>query len=163
MSIFFRNNSSVVLTKIIMSDEAHFHLSGYVPDEDLPGLLRSAVLPVAPHEHLSASGSINTWIGAGRRPLVPRSGYALELLERAPGCVWLYDDLRTALRQAWAARAAAGEPDSIPPPGGCFLLVTEFVTGGLPHARGSTLASSLVHWTNVRCTPRASCIEGLVR
>jgi acetyl-CoA carboxylase / biotin carboxylase 1 len=23
-----------------------------------------------------------------------------------------------ALRQAWAARAAAGEPDSVPPPGG---------------------------------------------
>jgi len=96
-----------------------FSVTGYVPDEDLPGLLRSAVLPVAPHEHLSASGSINTWIGAGRRPLVPRSDYALELLERSPGCVWLYDDLATALGQAWAdpraTWAAGGVPAALGP------------------------------------------------
>jgi len=103
-----------------------FHLSGYVPDDDLPGLLRSAVLPVAPHEHLSASGSINAWIGAGRRPLVPRSDYALELVERSPGCVWLYDDLRTALAQAWAdpraTWAAGGVPAALGPAATAALL-----------------------------------------
>jgi glycosyltransferase involved in cell wall biosynthesis len=76
-------------------------VTGYVPDEQLPGLLRSAVVPVAPHEHLSASGSINTWIGAGRRPLVPRSDYVLELLDRSPDCVRVYDELPAALRQVW--------------------------------------------------------------
>lgn len=78
------------------------HVSGWVASEDLPGLLRSPVVPVAPHAHLSASGSINAWIAAGRRPLVPRSDYAAELLERTPGCVTAYDDLRVALARAWA-------------------------------------------------------------
>jgi glycosyltransferase involved in cell wall biosynthesis len=78
-----------------------FRVTGWIPDGDLVALLRSAVLPVAPHAHLSASGSLNTWIGAGRRPLAPRSDYVVELLERMPDAVWLYDDLGTALREAW--------------------------------------------------------------
>jgi glycosyltransferase involved in cell wall biosynthesis len=85
-------------------------VTGYVPDDELPALLRSAVLPVAPHEHLSASGSINAWIGAGRRPLVPRSDYVTELLDRSPGCVRVYDDLRTALAEAWADPATTWLP-----------------------------------------------------
>jgi len=85
-------------------------VTGYVADDDLPALLRSAVLPVAPHAHLSASGSINTWIGAGRRPLVPRSDYVAELQERSPGCVWVYDDLPAALAQAWRDPAATWLP-----------------------------------------------------
>jgi glycosyltransferase involved in cell wall biosynthesis len=85
-------------------------VSGWIPDERLPALLRSAVLPVAPHAHLSASGSINAWIGAGRRPLVPRSDYAVELVERSPGCVRVYDDLRTALAEAWADPAGTWLP-----------------------------------------------------
>lgn len=86
-------------------------VSGWVPDEQLPGLLRSAVLPVAPHAHLSASGSVSAWIGAGRRPLVPRSDYVAELLERSPGCVRVYDDLRTALAEAWADPSGTWLPD----------------------------------------------------
>lgn len=78
-----------------------FGVTGWVPDAELPGLLRSAILPVAPHAHLSASGSINTWVGAGRRPLVPRSDYVEELLERSPDCVLVYDELAPALRKAW--------------------------------------------------------------
>lgn len=82
--------------------DREFSVTGYVPAAELTARLRSAVLPVAPHEHLSASGSINTWIGAGRRPLVPRSDYVEELLERSPGCVLVYDDLREGLARAWA-------------------------------------------------------------
>ena len=81
-------------------------VTGWVPDEALPALLRSAVVPVAPHAHLSASGSINLWVAAGRRPLVPRSDYAEELLERSPGCVAVYDDLPAALAAAWADPAS---------------------------------------------------------
>lgn len=81
-------------------------VTGWVPVEDLPGLLRSPVVPVAPHAHLSASGSINAWVAAGRRPLVPRSDYADELLERTPGCVLVYDDLPGALARAWADPAS---------------------------------------------------------
>lgn len=79
-----------------------FTVSGFVPEPDLPRSLRSVLVPVAPHEHLSASGSINTWIGAGRRPLVPVSDYAEELLTRNPGAVELYDDLPDALSRAVA-------------------------------------------------------------
>ena len=89
-------------------------MTGYVPDDELPALLRSAVVPVAPHEHLSASGSINSWIGAGRRPLVPRSDYVAELEERSPGCVWVYDDLRAALARAWRDPAATWLPGGTP-------------------------------------------------
>ena len=89
-------------------------VTGFVPDAELPGLLRSAVLPVAPHAHLSASGSINAWIGAGRRPLVPRSDYAAELDERSPGCVRVYDDLRTALVEAWEEPATTWLPPGAP-------------------------------------------------
>jgi hypothetical protein len=80
-------------------------VTGYVPDADLPAVLRSPVLPVAPHEHLSASGSINAWTGAGRRPLVPRSDYVTELEDRTPGALWVYDGpdgLGAALARAWA-------------------------------------------------------------
>jgi glycosyltransferase involved in cell wall biosynthesis len=89
-------------------------VTGYVPDEELPALLRSAVVPVAPHEHLSASGSINSWIGAGRRPLVPRSDYVAELEERSPGCVLVYDDLRAALPRAWRDPASTWLPGGRP-------------------------------------------------
>ncbi|MEZ0491795.1 hypothetical protein AB2L28_06035 [Kineococcus sp. TBRC 1896] len=79
-------------------------VTGYVPDADLPALLRSPVLPVAPHEHLSASGSINAWTGAGRRPLVPRSDYVTELEDRSPGALLVYEPggLADALARAWA-------------------------------------------------------------
>jgi len=89
-------------------------VTGYVPDDELSALLRSAVLPVAPHEHLSASGSINAWIGAGRRPLVPRSDYVAELDERWPGCVRIYDDLPAALAQAWDEPASTWLPGGHP-------------------------------------------------
>lgn len=89
-------------------------VTGFVPDRELPELLRSAVLPLAPHAHLSASGSINAWIGAGRRPLVPRSDYAAELDERSPGCVRVYDDLRTALADAWGDPPSTWLPAGFP-------------------------------------------------
>ncbi|MBF5082530.1 glycosyltransferase [Quadrisphaera sp. INWT6] len=90
-------------------------VTGWVPDEALPALLRSAVVPVAPHAHLSASGSINLWVAAGRRPLVPRSDYAEELLERSPGCVVVYDDLPAALAAAWADPASTWAPEGSRP------------------------------------------------
>ena len=45
---------------------------------------------------------------------MPRSDYAEELLERTPGCVEVYDDLREALARAWtdpaSTWAAPGAP-----------------------------------------------------
>lgn len=83
-----------------------FRVTGFVPDADLVGLLRDATVPLAPHRHLSASGSINSWLTAGRRPLVPRGRYVEELEARCPGALWLHDDL------AEACAAALADPGS---------------------------------------------------
>lgn len=65
-------------------------VTGYVADADLVARLRAVSVPAAPHEHVSASGSIGSWLSAGRRPLVPTSPYARELEEVSPGVLVLY-------------------------------------------------------------------------
>ena len=81
-------------------------VTGYLPDDELVRRLRAVAVPVAAHRHLSASGSIGTWLAAGRRPLVPRCRYVDELARRLPGALTVYDDLPTALRQAVADPAS---------------------------------------------------------
>ena len=79
-----------------------FRCTGYVPDSDVLERLRGDLIPVAPHTHVSASGSINSWIAAGRRPLVPAGRYPTELLQRMPGAVRTYQPgrLRSAVESA---------------------------------------------------------------
>lgn len=77
-------------------------VTGYLPDAELVQRLRAVAVPVAAHRHLSASGSIGSWLAAGRRPLVPRSRYVDELAQRLPGALTVYDDLPAALRRAVA-------------------------------------------------------------
>jgi hypothetical protein len=68
-----------------------FRCTGYVPDAEVTARLRAPLVPVAPHTHVSASGSINSWIAAGRRPLVPAGRYVRELDRRMPGSVRTYE------------------------------------------------------------------------
>jgi GT2 family glycosyltransferase len=80
-------------------------VTGFVPDAELAGALYAAGIPVAPNQRVGGSASIATWIGHGRRPLVPDSSYTRELAERAPGTLTLYDAtdpgaLRTAIERA---------------------------------------------------------------
>jgi hypothetical protein len=79
-----------------------FRCTGYLPDDDVPGQLRNVTIAVAPHTHVSASGSINSWIAAGRRPLVPAGRYVEELDRRMPGALWLYPSgqLRRSIERA---------------------------------------------------------------
>ena len=42
-------------------------------------------MPVCPHRHFSASGSLMTWLGAGRKVLVTDSDYAREIDAWLPG------------------------------------------------------------------------------
>lgn len=81
-------------------------VTGYLPDGELAARLATVTVPVAAHRHLSASGSIGSWLAAGRRPLVPRSRYVDELARRLPGALTVYDDLLPALRRALADPAS---------------------------------------------------------
>jgi hypothetical protein len=73
-------------------------VSGWLPDEDLAAAARTVDVPVAWHRHISASGSIGSWLAAGRRPVVPVHPWTVELERRCPGALLLADDLSTALR-----------------------------------------------------------------
>lgn len=77
-----------------------FTMTGFLPQAALTGLLRSVTVPVAAHRHVSASGSVGTWLGAGRRPVVVGGGWATELATRLPGSVTLTDDLPAAISTA---------------------------------------------------------------
>ena len=92
-----------------------FTLTGHVSESALVPLLQSVTVPVVHHRHVSASGSLNSWITAGRRPLVPATRYIGELAERNPGALWLHDDDRPSLSAA--IRAALDEPSAtwLPP------------------------------------------------
>lgn len=83
-----------------------FRVTGYLSDQDLRTALRHSDIPVAPHRHVSASGSINTWLECGRRPVVAEGPYTRELAQRLPGAVTLTTDLRAGLTRA------RDEPDS---------------------------------------------------
>ncbi|TWX40661.1 glycosyltransferase family 4 protein [Frigoribacterium sp. ACAM 257] len=85
-------------------------VTGYLDDAVLLDRCRRASVPVAVHRHVSASGSIATWIGAGRRPIVPDTRYSREMAALRPGTLTLIDDDPDALVDA-VARAAA-DPDS---------------------------------------------------
>ena len=92
--------------------------TGFVADDDLPAQLWAARVPVAPNRRVAASGSIGTWIGHGRRPLVPATPYTRELDRRWPGTLTLYDaddprGLAAAIVRALAESATTWlEPDT---------------------------------------------------
>ena len=77
-----------------------FGSTGFVPDAELDELLGSIAVPVAFHRHLSASGSINSWIAAGRRPLVPRGRYVEEIEANSPGTLWIHENSLDGLAAA---------------------------------------------------------------
>ncbi|MCZ4076381.1 hypothetical protein O1W68_00325 [Rhodococcus sp. H36-A4] len=78
-------------------------VTGFLDDDELTQRMWEVTVPVAHHRHLSASGSINTWISAGRRPLVPRTRYIDELNRRAPGVLTIYENVDGALDAALVA------------------------------------------------------------
>jgi glycosyltransferase involved in cell wall biosynthesis len=78
-----------------------FRVTGFVPDHQLRARLRAVAVPVAPHRHISASGSINSWLEAGRRPTSLPSPYACELADRLPGTLHLVDHLGAGIVDAF--------------------------------------------------------------
>lgn len=69
-----------------------FETTGWVSDDELGAQLGAVDVPVAAHRHVSASGSINSWTAAGRRPLVASGDYTQEMALLRPGTLTLVDD-----------------------------------------------------------------------
>ncbi|MFN3600080.1 MAG: hypothetical protein ACK4UY_01675 [Dietzia sp.] len=76
-------------------------VTGRIHDDELARVLGEVTVPVALFRNVSASGSINTWAAAGRRPLVSASDYTREMEQRRPGSLLLTDatDLPEELRR----------------------------------------------------------------
>lgn len=86
-----------------------FRVTGYVADARVQALLQRVTVPVVAHRHISASGSINSWLSAGRRPLAPTHRYTVEFEDRNPGSLALYPDSADGLRAAIDDALAAPE------------------------------------------------------
>lgn len=85
-----------------------FHVTGHVSDEALVEVLQRVTVPVVAHTHVSASGSLGSWLSAGRRPLVVGNRYSREIDARNPGMLTLY----TPPELPGAIRGAFNDPQS---------------------------------------------------
>ena len=79
-------------------------VTGRVPEAEVDRALRRVTVPVVAHRNVSASGSLNSWIAAGRRPLVRDGAYAREMAALRPGTITLFDDATLVPRLADALR-----------------------------------------------------------
>ena len=96
-----------------------FRVTGHIPDDRLVETLQRITVPVVAHTHVSASGSLGSWLSAARRPLAPVSRYCSEVADRNPGMLTLYPDagLADAIRTALDAPASTWlPPDLVPHP-----------------------------------------------
>jgi glycosyltransferase involved in cell wall biosynthesis len=98
-----------------------FAATGFLSDDVLLEACRTASVPLAAHQHVSASGSLATWISAGRKPLIPNTRYSREMLTLRPGTATLYEPalLASAIGAAlddpqstWLASDAVTGPDT---------------------------------------------------
>lgn len=125
------------LAKTAERDGRRFSVTGYVPDDALAGVLHGVTVPVAHHRHVSASGSINTWIAARRRPLVPVNRYTVEHDQRHPGTLTPYPDTARGLRAA--LEYAMAHPDST-------WIAPGTVSGSPSHATAQRYSRALARW-----------------
>jgi glycosyltransferase involved in cell wall biosynthesis len=87
-------------------------VAGSLPDDAFRAGLRSPGIPVAAHQHLSASRTLLDWGEQGRRPLVVDSRYAREMAALRPGTLALYEPsaLTAAVERAWLDPASTVLP-----------------------------------------------------
>lgn len=95
-------------------------VTGWLEEADLNWWLSEIEVPVAAHPAPSASGSLATWLSAGRRPLVAANGYTDELEELAPGATSRFDATAGPASLAAAIGTACDDPSTTrrsgPPP-----------------------------------------------
>ncbi|MGW9627147.1 hypothetical protein [Microbacterium sp. NPDC055521] len=79
-------------------------VTGWLDDVEIARRGRAVSVPVIAHRHISASGSLASWIGWGRRPVAVRNRYVDEMAALRPGTLTPVgeDDLSGALRHALA-------------------------------------------------------------
>lgn len=75
-------------------------VTGFLPDADLLAQAAAIGVPVCAHRHMSASGSLGTWLTAGRVPIVTDGPYPREVLARCPGSLLLTGDLVASILRA---------------------------------------------------------------
>lgn len=87
-------------------------VTGSLDDEAFRAALRGPGIPVAAHQHLSASRTLLDWGEQGRRPLVVSSRYAREMAALRPGTLTPYAPglLPEALVRAWRDPASTVLP-----------------------------------------------------
>lgn len=77
-------------------------VTGWLDDAEIARRGRAVSVPVIAHRHISASGSLASWIGWGRRPVAVRNRYVDEMAALRPGTLHPVgeSDLVGALRHA---------------------------------------------------------------
>jgi glycosyltransferase involved in cell wall biosynthesis len=91
-------------------------VTGYLDDSAYRAAVSAHGIPLAAHQHLSASRSMLDWVEQGRLPLVADSPYAREMARLRPNTLRLYQPAQLAehLEDGWrrpgSTRLAAGTP-----------------------------------------------------
>lgn len=85
-------------------------ITGWLTDAQLAREMGRIAVPVCPHRHFSASGSLMAWLGAGRTVLVRDSDYAREIDAWLPGRITLVAD------GGWREAVDKHEPEQLQPP-----------------------------------------------
>lgn len=91
------------LEEIATSVGVSFEVTGHLEDAAFAARLTEPGIPLAAHQHVSASRSMLDWIEAGRRPLVADSTYSAETEALRPGTMRRFrpEELEESLRGAW--------------------------------------------------------------
>jgi glycosyltransferase involved in cell wall biosynthesis len=91
-------------------------VTGYLDDNAYRAAVSAHGIPLAAHQHLSASRSMLDWIEQGRLPLVADSRYAREMARLRPNTLRLYqpahlaEQLEDGWRRPGSTRLAPGTP-----------------------------------------------------
>ena len=83
-------------------------VTGWLDDADMAARARAVSVPVIAHQHVSASASLTSWIGWGRRPLAVRNRYVDEMAALRPGTLLPVEPPALSA----LVRAAAEDPDA---------------------------------------------------
>lgn len=83
---------------------AHAEITGWLTEAELAQEMGRIEVPVCAHRHFSASGSLMTWLGAGRNVLATDSDYTREI------DAWLPGRITRVAGGAWRNAVEAFEP-----------------------------------------------------